>query len=251
MEDLSEAGFTLAKAGHQLDYQHCLTALRAYARLHAASAKVLEDHPHYKVVYDPSKSADERQMHLLKEMCDKVFGAVANALKRCPGHEEYAEKFTRISDKVVEGTNKFWTSKDVLLPVILHVNCWKNNFMFKYVDGAVGDFSKVRSPAADVQCFLNADASEQLHRQHFDSLVVEYHDALRRTLRALGMHQQANAYPLQQLKADMDRAAVLGLFNCALRGLHPGHGEPLRPSRPGLQEIRRVQCGASNHLQQS
>ncbi|XP_049802396.1 uncharacterized protein LOC126236838 [Schistocerca nitens] len=101
--------------------------------------------------------------------------------------------------------------------------------MFKYVDGTVADvrvvdfqFSKVHSPAADVQCFLNANASEQLHRQHFDSLVVEYHGALQRTLRALGLHQQADAYPLRQLRADMDRSAVLRLFNCALRGLHLG-----------------------------
>ncbi|XP_046990941.1 uncharacterized protein LOC124596025 [Schistocerca americana] len=222
MEDLSADGFRLAEAGQPLDYQHCVLALRAYARLHAASATLLKERPDYRERCFLPASTDLQQ-EFFESMADKIFKAVAREFRATAGYERYAEKYKNLSKKVVKDYNTYWESNNHMLNVVMHGDCWKNNFMFKYVGGNPTDirildfqFSRMHGPAGDLVYFLYANASEEVHRHHMEDLLQEYHSTLVGLLRRLGMEQQAEAYTLQEFRNEMEAAATLGVFYSAM-----------------------------------
>ncbi|XP_046987565.1 uncharacterized protein LOC124589926 [Schistocerca americana] len=224
LEDLSTAGFRMAEGGRPLDYQHCKMVLRAYARLHAASAFLLDKQPHYKSVFASSAFTDKRTQDYFRSIGSKIMSALADELNKCPGYEKYSEKFRGFIDRYGDSIFELFErmKEETKLHVLVHGDCWKNNVMFKYVEGALSDVrlvdfqvSYVTSPASDLQYFLYANASEGVHRHHMDDLLCEYHNTLSGILRCLGMQQEAEVFTLEELKRDMDRCLVMGfLFSC-------------------------------------
>ncbi|XP_049802392.1 uncharacterized protein LOC126236834 [Schistocerca nitens] len=221
MEDLSMAGFRLAQAGQPLDLKHCAVALRAYARLHAASVYLLSKQPHYKDNFCMHIFTEKNFRQLMASTCTQFFKALANELHKCPGYEEYSERYRTLAecflDVSYERMEQIKTRTK--LPVLTHGDCWKNNMMFKYMNGEVSevrlvDFqcSSVTSPASDLLYFLYSSASEDVHRHHVEDLLREYHSTLVGLLRRLGLEQQAEAYTFEELKEDMDYCLVIGVY---------------------------------------
>ncbi|XP_049802395.1 uncharacterized protein LOC126236837 [Schistocerca nitens] len=226
MEDLSAAGFRLPPAGRAFDYRHCAAALRAYARQHAASARLLRDRPDYRARSELRSKMAEAEKSFFKDMLDKVMKNIAREFRTIPGYERNADKCEHLAGRSVDRMADFWTSTEVTLPVVIHCDCWKNNFMFRYDGESVTDvrildfqMSRVHSPAADVVSFLYVNASEEVHRRHLPGLLSLYHGALQDTLRALGLRAEADAYPLGEFQRDVDWAHVLAVFNSAVRGM--------------------------------
>ncbi|XP_046990709.1 uncharacterized protein LOC124595847 [Schistocerca americana] len=223
IEDLSPAGFMTADPARPLDYQHCAAVMRAYARLHAASARVLKDRPHYKTLCDPKKSVTEGTQQYFRQLSDKIFKAAARQLRVHKGYESYAEKYERLAEKYTRDVFRYWRSSEIRLPVMLHGDCWKNNFMFTYVNENITDvriidfqLSKVHSGAADLLYFLYMNASEEVHRDHLDTLLADYHGTLVALLRLLDMAAEADSYPLEALVEDMQTGGACAVFFCAL-----------------------------------
>ncbi|XP_047106503.1 uncharacterized protein LOC124775721 [Schistocerca piceifrons] len=194
IEDLSPAGFRTADPARPLDYQHCAAVVRTYARLHAASARILKDRPHYKTVFDPKNTVTEQLHQHIGELAHKIFKACSLELTR----------------------------GEIRLPVILHGDCWKNNFMFTYVDENIKDVrlidfqvSKVHSGAADLLYFLYTNASEEVHRDHLDTLLADYRGTLVELLRRLGVAAEADCYTLQALAEDMQAGGTTAVWYSA------------------------------------
>ncbi|XP_049947839.1 uncharacterized protein LOC126456129 [Schistocerca serialis cubense] len=227
MEDLSMAGFRLAQAGQPLDLKHCAVALQAYARLHAASVYLLSKQPHYKDNFCMHIFTEKNFRQLMASACTQFSEALANELDKCPGYEEYSERYRTLAecfhDVSYERMEQIKTQTK--LPVLTHGDCWKNNMMFKYMNGEVSevrlvDFqcSSVTSPASDLLYFLYGNASEDVHRHHVEDLLREYHNTLVGLLRRLGMEHQAEAYTFEELKKDMDYCLVIGVYFSIMSG---------------------------------
>ncbi|XP_049949634.1 uncharacterized protein LOC126457408 [Schistocerca serialis cubense] len=223
IEDLSPAGFTTADAALPLDYEQCAAVVRAYARLHAASARVLKDRPHYKTVFDPKDTMNEGLQEYYKQFSDHLFKAAARQLRAHSGFESYAQKYERLAEKFTNDFFNYWRSTEVRLPVILHGDCWKYNYMFANVGGnnidvRLIDFqgSKVHSEAADLLHFLYRNASVEVHRDHLDTLLADYHGTLVALLRQLDMAAEADSYPLQALVDDVQAGGACGVYYSAL-----------------------------------
>ncbi|XP_049949653.1 uncharacterized protein LOC126457427 [Schistocerca serialis cubense] len=221
LEDLSEGGFRMAEGQSLLNYQHCKAVLRAYARLHAASAFLLDKQPRYKSVFNEPMFTDKRAQDHFRAIGSKIMSALADELNKCPGYEKYSEKCRGFIDRSVNSIFEVLERmrKETTLPVLGHGDCWKNNFLFKYVDGELSDVrivdfqvSYVTSPALDLQYFLYASASEEVHRHHMDDLLGEYHNTLVDILRRLGMQEEAEVFTLEELKREMDRCLVVGFL---------------------------------------
>ncbi|XP_046987566.1 uncharacterized protein LOC124589942 [Schistocerca americana] len=221
LEDLSAAGFRLAQAGQPLDLKHCEVALRAYARLHAASAYLLCKQPHYKDTFSFHIFTDKSARQFVATMAKKIFIGLANEFDKCPGYEKYSEKYRAFADRFPDLSCERMEQikRQTKLPVLTHGDCWKNNMMFKYTNGEVSevrlvDFQAVSatSPASDLLYFLYASASEDVHRNHMEDLLREYHSTLVGLLRRLGLEQQAEAYTFEELKKDMDYCLAIGVY---------------------------------------
>ncbi|XP_049772245.1 uncharacterized protein LOC126156199 [Schistocerca cancellata] len=228
LEDLSAAGFRLAQAGQPLDLKHCEVTLRAYARLHAASAYVLCKQPHYKDTFSFHIFTDKSARQFVETMTKKLFIGLANEFDKCPGYEKYSEKYRAFADRFLDLSCERMEQikRQTKLPVLTHGDCWKNNMMFKYTNGEVSevrlvDFQGVSatSPASDLLYFLYSSASEDVHRHHMEDLLREYHSTLVGLLRRLGLEQQADAYTFEELKKDMDHCLVIGVHFSSASGL--------------------------------
>ncbi|XP_049949650.1 uncharacterized protein LOC126457425 [Schistocerca serialis cubense] len=221
LEDLSAAGFRLAQAGQPLDVKHCEVALRAYARLHAASAYVLCKQPHYKDTFSFHIFTDKSARQFVGTMAKKILIGLANEFDKCPGYEKYSGKYRAFADRFLDLSYERMEQikRQTKLPVLTHGDCWKNNMMFKYTNGEVTevrlvDFQGVSatSPASDLLYFLYSSASEDVHRHHMEDLLREYHSTLVGLLRRLGLEQQAEAYSFEELKKDMDYCLAIGVY---------------------------------------
>ncbi|XP_049774393.1 uncharacterized protein LOC126162142 [Schistocerca cancellata] len=224
LEDLAAEGFVMAEAGRPLDYEHCAAVLKAYARLHAASARVLRDRADCRERLRADPLASVRDYMLL--LTGGTFRALADQLRAYPEYSKYADRYLQIREDTVDRVLEERSNKDVHLLVMLHGDCWMNNIMFKYDAGKVADLrfvdfqlSTTGSPAVDVQHFLYGSASEEVHRRQLAGLLSLYHGELQATLRALGLAAEADAYPLGEFQRDVDRAHVLAVFNSAVRGM--------------------------------
>lgn len=84
------------------------------------------------------------------------------------------------------------------LAVLCHGDFLRNNVLFRYEDAAAVDmklidFQTIRyaSPAIDISLFIGMNTSHELRSEHFEQLLLVYHNSLRRTLAALlGVSEQ-------------------------------------------------------------
>ncbi|XP_047106498.1 uncharacterized protein LOC124775717 [Schistocerca piceifrons] len=232
LEDLSAAGFRLAAGGASLDLPHCALVARAVARLHAASAPLVDREPYVGELFRDSAFFNEASRPDMQHFTEKNMLAVAEALDAVPGFAGYAQKYRQLAVKIFDRLLALHRDQEGRMRVLLHGDLWRNNLMFRYSDGRPVDvrlvdfqMAYVGSPAQDLQFFLYGNASEEVHRNSMEYLLSEYHCVLQSTLSAMGEHERAASYPLEQLRRDMDDHALLGLY-CACNAM----GFTLAPS---------------------
>ena len=113
---------------------------------------------------------------------------------------------------------------DMLYPkgnfhVLVHNDCWTNNFMFAY-DDATGRLKDVKildlqmmrrtRPTVDLVYFLHMSTDAQFRKENFASLIEFYHAKLTEGLAELG-YDEANAlYPLETMLADVEDCFLFG-----------------------------------------
>ncbi|XP_049947834.1 uncharacterized protein LOC126456123 [Schistocerca serialis cubense] len=131
LEDLAAEGFVMAEAGRPPDCEHCAAVLKAYARVHAASARVVREC----LRADPLASVRDYMLLLT----GGTFRALADQLRAYPEYSKYADRYLQIREDTVDRVLEERSNKDVHLLVMLHGDCWMNNIMFKYDAGEVVD----------------------------------------------------------------------------------------------------------------
>ncbi|XP_049802398.1 uncharacterized protein LOC126236839 [Schistocerca nitens] len=217
VEDLDAAGFRKEKIGLDLNLSQCRTVMHSIARMHGASLKVLNDWQYASKVFRQSLIFNDLMLQH-QEKGEENFSRFLQALDNYSWFHKYTDKIRAFTSNLYEKSVELVKQCHVDFKVMLHGDLHKNNMVFR----AVGDDMQVRffdfqglhigSPAEDLHYFLHTSASPELLQQHTDLLLSEYHSTLQQTLRALGLQQQADAYPLEQLRRDMDHFALIAVF---------------------------------------
>ncbi|XP_049772255.1 uncharacterized protein LOC126156275 [Schistocerca cancellata] len=221
LEDVGAAGFhkaPSAASARGLDLEHCLVAMRGLARLHAATARNACQDAQAEPLLRESVFFGSSQGPLRNLQTKTTILKMVEILSRYPWFLTYKDKFLQFADKLLLRAVDAVSRCDNKLTVMLHGDFQKNNMMFRYSDEELEvifyDYqaAHIGSPAEDLQYFLHTSASLEVLQQHTDLLLSEYHRTLHHTLRALGLQEQAVAYPLNQLRREMEQLALVGVF---------------------------------------
>ncbi|XP_049855230.1 uncharacterized protein LOC126335809 [Schistocerca gregaria] len=221
LEDVVAAGFRKAPSAASargLDLAHCLVAMRGLARLHAATARNACQDAQAEPLLRESVFFGSSQGPLRHLQTKTTILKMAEILSRYPWFRTYKDKFLQFADKLLLRAVDAVSRCNNKLTVMLHGDFQKNNMMFQYSDEELQvifyDYqgAHIGSPAEDLQYFLHTSASLEVLQQHTDLLLSEYHRTLHHTLRALRLQELAVAYPLNQLRREMEQLALVGVF---------------------------------------
>ncbi|XP_049855639.1 uncharacterized protein LOC126336178 [Schistocerca gregaria] len=217
LEDLSATGFRPWPQGDNLDLAASTAAIRAVARMHAASVCLLSHERYSTKVFHQSLVFNEFVLQCL-DTDEATFKEDLQVLDENPWFRKYTDKL-RASARVLLQTPVLRVKYCAVdFKVMLHGDLHKSNMMFRTDEDGLQvrlyDFQglHVGSPAEDLQYFLHSSASLEVLQHHTDLLLSEYHSTLQRTLRALGLQQQADTYPLEQLRRDMDHFGTVAVI---------------------------------------
>ncbi|KAK7869208.1 hypothetical protein R5R35_001150 [Gryllus longicercus] len=212
LEDLAPSGFTIADRKRGLGLRHTLLALRTLARFHAASFALLKRQPE---VAETLPNIWRKIFESNKEFVEVEIRGAANACRSWPGFEKYADPLEKFKFVALDTYSDLNEAKPEAFNVITHGDFWVNNMMFRYEDGKVKEhraidlqISHVASPAADLVYFLSGSLSSNVHEQHQDLLLREYHHELKETLELLGLQ----APSLEELLTAVDLHGPLSLI---------------------------------------
>lgn len=217
IEDLAAAGFHKEPIGADLGLAQCRAVMRSIARMHAASLQVLDDWQYADQVFRQSLIFNDVLLQQ-QEKGEEHLARLMQALDDYSWFHEYTDKMRACTRNLFQKLVALVKQCRVDFKVMLHGDLHKNNMMFR----GEGEATQVRffdfqglhigSPAEDLQYFLHTSASPEVLKQHTELLLSEYHGTLQRTLRALGLHARADAYPLEQLHSDMDHFALIAIY---------------------------------------
>ncbi|XP_047109321.1 uncharacterized protein LOC124777836 [Schistocerca piceifrons] len=143
---------------------------------------------------------------------------MGEVLAEYPWFHPYHQRFQKLARELYPRAARAVKECSGGLRVLLHGDLKRNNIMFRTAAGELQvrlyDFqcAHVGCPAEDVVYLLYSSASLEVLQHHVDELVAGYHASLQAALRALGLHQAADDFPLHQLTSDMERMAPVKLF---------------------------------------
>ncbi|XP_053692399.1 uncharacterized protein LOC128740855 [Sabethes cyaneus] len=200
-ENLRAEGYRMVKNNKSLlDFAHLEVALKAVAKLHAASlvleertkqpiAKLYSGHLNENVYIDDEK-------YVRKTNLENAIKALSELIKRIDKYKNsdrldyILEKFPQVIRKIYD----FAKPSTVYRNVFNHGDLWNNNLMFKYedtdkpatnsdpvpVDVLLVDyqFSRLAPPAYDVMSLIMLTTLSEFRNLHLERLKEIYYDAL-------------------------------------------------------------------------
>ncbi|KAL1513592.1 hypothetical protein ABEB36_002986 [Hypothenemus hampei] len=187
MENLTAKGYTVHNKTSPLDINHIKLVIKAYAEWHALSFALKDQYPN-----DYLQIAENFRFSAWRKFIQGGFGQILNICQKDfykwlkeIGEVELLEQHksklhnndvVTVLIRLMEETNKE--------SVILHGDCWNNNFMFRYEGGCpvavtLLDFqmTSVNSPVIDLSHFIYAVASEH-ELKHLKELLEFYYEHL-------------------------------------------------------------------------
>jgi hypothetical protein len=220
LEDLQHLGYKMANRHTGLDLEHCKLAVRALARLHAASVALHKADPSSTDIYSELMfGGTGEQREYMEKSFELNLNTLASKLDKWPGYEHYGNKLRKLVPTALDRMIKCTKPKEDSLNVLNHGDCWTNNMMFHYCpktgevdDVRFVDFQLVRfsSPVLDLQYLLCTSTNDEIRFRQRDRLLREYHSELRDTLEDLGL--DPDQYTLQQLKEEFEENEMFGLL---------------------------------------
>lgn len=225
MEDLGCSGFRSADRQLEIDLPHCKMALTSFGKLHGLSHALRALEPetfaqltsHMSDIYyaEASRSWNEGMFEL-------EVNVARDAVEReLPGSEVEVrmKEFTKDTRESYSEMAKLSGTMNEFA-VIGHGDCWPPNFMYTY--GQKGDtapkgmkiidFQLVRlgSCALDISFFVYSCTTEELRRDHFDSMLEWYYDGVGHTLSQFHL-DPLKLFPMATLKEEMKSFAKFGV----------------------------------------
>ncbi|XP_069676288.1 uncharacterized protein [Periplaneta americana] len=220
LEDLQRLGYKMANRHKGLDLDHCKIAIRALARMHAASVALYKKDPSSMDVFSETMFTDsERKREQMKTHFKLNLDSLASKVETWSGYEHYAERIRALIPNTTDQMVEITKPKKHSFNVLNHGDCWVNNMMFKYCPntGEVQDvrfvdfqIARFSSPALDLQYFLCMSCNDSVRFQQRDHLLEEYHAELSDSLSCLDLDPEM--FTLQQLREEFEAKEYFGLM---------------------------------------
>nr|CAD7269019.1 unnamed protein product [Timema shepardi] len=222
MEDLRPSGFNLADRRQGLDYDHCLVAVKALARLHGMSVAAHEQDPDvFHIVKMNTLSQSERAgMKIRLESCFNMLKEVVKGIK---GFERFVDKLNHIHDGLIDKIIRMMNPEEGELRVMNHGDFWVSNLLFRYDEqGKVSDIKivdfqmpKYVTPAMDLHFFLVSSPNIDVRKNSVDRLLEEYHSELNDVLKRLNFADKQ--ITLQRIKKELKDTGFYAVSTMATR----------------------------------
>ncbi|XP_063223191.1 uncharacterized protein LOC134531420 [Bacillus rossius redtenbacheri] len=218
--DLAPEGFRMAARQRGLELDHCLLAMKALARLHAASVALRDSDPLLVESMKENIFSEEPPSGILQGFSKPSIVSIAKLVRQWPdGGEATATKLLDLADTFCQRLRQQLSPEGNRLNVLIHGDLWTNNMLFKYNDvtGGVEDIRLVdfqlamySSCAIDLQYFIHTSPRDEVRVAHTEDILREYHRELSSTLQLLG--QAGKAVTFRELMDEYERKGVYGFL---------------------------------------
>ncbi|XP_017870863.1 PREDICTED: uncharacterized protein LOC108619068 [Drosophila arizonae] len=224
LEDLCRAGYQMHDRFAELTTAYVSLVMGAYAKLHAVSLAMKQRQPQqlrpFQQMLDifEQRRSDEglaayfEQLKLsaldaLRPQTDRSY---MERLREYFGRGSYFEMLTAL----LSGSNC------EPFAVVCHGDSWNNNFLYKCQPGSeepaevrLIDWQLMRyaSPVTDLAYFLFTCTTRDFRRQHYESMLELYYEALRQQLIRLGERPEV-VFPLSAFKQQLQEKGAVGLL---------------------------------------
>jgi hypothetical protein len=173
LEDLALSKFVMACRVKRLDLEHTLLGLRLLARMHAASAYMIDENKETFKLFKHgffSRGIDGSFDILFESICD----AFVDEVSTWDGYEYYAKKLPSVRRNLIEYAQRSFDCDDEDFLVLNHGDLWTTNLMWQYnencrpTDVKMIDFqySWVGSPALDLIVSMKLNIKKHLIKFH-------------------------------------------------------------------------------------
>jgi hypothetical protein len=237
LQNLKTLGFDLHDRKQPMNLHHILLVFQNYGRYHALSLALRLKKP--SVFKSITKNlTDVFGQFIVQAQMLGVFYKEFDNLKRLLEKDQETEALKKFDgfEKEFEKILINFTDEDTDPSMLIHGDCWNNNFMFKYevtiysliykqfktffqgddktkpTDMRFLDFQIVRvaSPVIDLSYFLYCCADKQVLKD-FEFILQAYHSSLTDFLTELGCDAEA-VFPFKKLKEHWKQYGKYGLI---------------------------------------
>ncbi|XP_017785232.1 PREDICTED: uncharacterized protein LOC108568569 [Nicrophorus vespilloides] len=217
LENVCAKGFHLWKElGHPLSSEYIEAVLKCYGQFHGLSFALKQLEPE---VFEEISFSDYEPMILALNAYknDTIISNFTDIATKSFGEEdeECKKAFKKfINDDILTFLEEL--KAEDKYNVIVHGDCWTNNFMFREREGDIDvrmlDFQLARkaSPIVDLSYFLTTSGCSKDVFNNVDAFLKIYHDALVNTLDRL--HCDPDVFPFGELKRQWCKYGRYGTF---------------------------------------
>ncbi|XP_041764589.1 uncharacterized oxidoreductase dhs-27-like [Anopheles merus] len=219
MEDLRLKDYRMWNKLVPVNYEHARLTMQQLGRLHAVSLAMKRDRP---ADFEQFKVPDPLDVMMpegspLEAMLIKMLTDAKETLE--PNETKERTKMQKLIDNMRQEM-KNCTDGALAEPyaVLGHGDCWVNNFMFHYKNGApehviLLDWQITRyvSPVTDLSYFIFCCTDGEFRRRHYDEMMSIYYNSLEALLEKLG-HNPQEVFPRTALMRQLRRFGRFGIL---------------------------------------
>lgn len=221
LEDATVLGYhSYAVRQEGINLSHCKVSIKAVAEYHALSFAMKDQKPEE---FDKIRNAifetyyDDRLWGWYERFWKRICGIAIDAVEKEYPNSKYVTKIKefavpeRYKDMIKAVRSTYDTG------IILHGDCWTNNFLYKYIDGEaveakIIDFqiSRCASPVLDLSFFIYACTDQEIKTNHYDDLLKYYHEVLSTHISEMGSDPN-KLYPWDTFMEEVKKFSFFGL----------------------------------------
>lgn len=181
MEDLKEIGYEMARTKGSLDFEHAICAIKSLAIMHASGYLLLKKNPEIQELYG-NYFWKTHSGSICEKTATKNLLYLTEAVNKWPISYECKNKLRKLKGNLYRMGSNAYNRKENSFNVLLHGDCWINNFMFKYdgkkvIDAKLFDFqySNYNSIGLDLNFFIFKSVGEEVKTHHINELLSIYY----------------------------------------------------------------------------
>jgi thiamine kinase-like enzyme len=216
--NMKTSGYSLHDRFNPMDQEHIRKIIKVYGKLHAISFALRDQKPEvFKELGGKLTDMMKLSAKYIKPKEDRNNYEDIIKIAKEKKEDDVVAKLNILNERA-KRQNEITDPNDPYA-VILHGDCWNNNFMFKYannnktklLDVCFLDFqlSRLASPVYDLSYFLFTCLSED-DIPNFDEIVNVYYESLSEFLRKLGSDPD-KMFPFEELQKQWKRFSLFGL----------------------------------------
>lgn len=214
LEDLSASGFRMLDRLKRLDLHHSLLVMQVLARFQAASVVLNQQEPECFEPYDHQIYVEPAMIQSLGPFLTMMTQLLADEIINWPGYgERYSKKIRDMSGRMIQLVAEAARRKEDRFNVLTHDDLWINNIMFRPPDGVrFIDFQMpyYSSIGNDLQLFINSSTTDDVRRNHINTMLKEYYKIFCDTLAALGY--EGRTLTFEELQEEFRKSASYSLI---------------------------------------